>query len=269
MNAKAPVTHEVEFSSRVKLHWLRDALAIAPPPQLVSGLIPAGGLVLLYGESGTGKSTLAADIGLHVAAGKLWRNRAVQKGLVLHIAGEGLYGLQARLAAAVRAGVTEQDALYAVISCSVDLVQPGDLDELLEVIALAESECGAKAGLVIVDTLARCFGIDENDGAQMRLAIVTCEQFQVRTGAAVLLVHHCGKDVSKGARGHSSLRAAVDSELLVEGRCNPRTLTVTKQRDLPTAEPMAFDLDPSSTVRAALVRKRPRPASSDTVTCRH
>jgi hypothetical protein len=35
----------------------------------------------------------------------------------------------------------------------------------------------------------------------------------------------------------------VDTELLVEGRCNPRTLTVTKQRDLPTADPMVFDLE--------------------------
>ena len=30
---------------------------------------------------------------------------------------------------------------------------------------------------------------------------------------AVLLVHHTGKDAAKGARGHSSLRAAIDTEI--------------------------------------------------------
>ena len=78
----------------------------------------------------------------------------------------------------------------------------------------------------------------------MRLVVSACDRIKTATGATVLLVHHTGKDSTRGARGHSSLRGALDTELLVEGRENPRTLTVTKQRDLPTLEPIAFDLEP-------------------------
>ena len=102
---------------------------------------------------------------------------------------------------------------------------------------------GERVELVIIDTLARCAIIDENDGGQMRLLVGACDRIRAETGATVMLVHHSGKDTSRGARGHSSLRAAVDTELLVEGRENPRKFTVTKQRDLPTAEATEFDLD--------------------------
>lgn len=236
--------HDVEVASRVKLLWASETPEFEPRAQLVHGLIPAGGLLLMYGEPSSGKSTLAVDQACHIASGKHWRGRAVQKGLVLHLAGEGMYGLQARLAAAIRAGTLDPGAPYAIIESSLDLVHPGDLSELLETISAAEAECGEKLALLIVDTLARCFGIDENDGAQMRLAIAACDQIRAETDATLLLIHHCGKDTGKGARGHSSLKAAVDTELLVEGRSNPRTLSVTKQRDLPTAEPMLFDLEP-------------------------
>ena len=37
------------------------------------------------------------------------------------------------------------------------------------------------------------------------------------TGAAVLLVHHSGKDEAKGMRGHSALLGALDAELAIEG----------------------------------------------------
>ena len=64
------------------------------------------------------------------------------------------------------------------------------------------------------------------------------------TGAHVLLVHHCGKDEARGARGHSSLRAAVDTEIEIsrpEGE-TISTVRATKQRDLSPGEAMPFSL---------------------------
>jgi hypothetical protein len=57
-------------------------------------------------------------------------------------------------------------------------------------------------------------------------------------------VHHSGKDAGKGARGHSSLRAAIDTEISVEGQSGTRTASVTKQRDLPGDGRFAFELLP-------------------------
>jgi len=61
----------------------------------------------------------------------------------------------------------------------------------------------------------------------------------------VLMIHHAGKDSTRGARGHSSLRAAVDTEIEVSGQSNPTSGTASpKQRDLPSGDVLAFDIEP-------------------------
>jgi hypothetical protein len=100
--------------------------------------------------------------------------------------------------------------------------------------------------LVILDTLARAMGGgDENKGQDMGTAVASMDSVRLATGAHVLLVHHCGKNEALGARGHSSLRAAVDTEIEIsraDGE-NISTVRVTKQRDMPTGDPMPFSLE--------------------------
>jgi hypothetical protein len=62
----------------------------------------------------------------------------------------------------------------------------------------------------------------------------------------VLAVHHIGKELFRGPRGHSLLRAAVDTEIQVtrDAANGISTATVTKQRDGPTAGEVAFRLQP-------------------------
>jgi hypothetical protein len=47
----------------------------------------------------------------------------------------------------------------------------------------------------------------------------------------VILVHHAGKDSSKGARGWSGLRAAADAELEVARDGDDRAIRLTKAKD--------------------------------------
>jgi RecA-family ATPase len=98
---------------------------------------------------------------------------------------------------------------------------------------LAETQ-GVPYGLIVVDTLARAIGgADENAGPDMGALLRAVEALRDATGAHVMLVHHTGKDQSRGARGHSSLFGAIDTELTVsvDRETKRRTLTVTKQRD--------------------------------------
>ena len=62
----------------------------------------------------------------------------------------------------------------------------------------------------------------------------------------VLLVHHSGKDTSRGARGWSGLKGAVDVELSVEkdDESKLHTLTVAKQKDGEDGGEFAFRLLP-------------------------
>jgi hypothetical protein len=100
--------------------------------------------------------------------------------------------------------------------------------------------------LIIIDTLARAMaGGDENSGQDMGKAVGTIDAIRAITSAHVCIIHHCGKDAARGARGHSSLRAAMDTEIEVihpEGD-KYRTVTIVKQRDLPTIAPLCFSLE--------------------------
>lgn len=67
------------------------------------------------------------------------------------------------------------------------------------------------------------------------------------TEAHVMVIHHSGKDQARGARGHSLLRAATDTEIEVkriERDDGPvgGVLTVTKQRDMEGEFRRAFTL---------------------------
>ena len=66
---------------------------------------------------------------------------------------------------------------------------------------------------------------------------------QEMTGAHVLLVHHTGKDTERGARGHSSLRAAVDTEIEISRSGNESVVKTKKQRDLEGDGRPAFTLE--------------------------
>jgi hypothetical protein len=59
--------------------------------------------------------------------------------------------------------------------------------------------------------------------------------------ATMLVVHHSGKDAAKGARGHSLLRAATDTEIEIVDS----TIKVTKQRDMETIDDLKFRLEPA------------------------
>ena len=72
------------------------------------------------------------------------------------------------------------------------------------------------------------------------------DMLKAETGAHILIVHHLGKDHSRGARGHSLLHAAVDTEISISRDNNTgiSTAEVTKQRELPTGGKIAYRLCP-------------------------
>jgi hypothetical protein len=100
-------------------------------------------------------------------------------------------------------------------------------------------------GLIIVDTLARSMGAaDENASKDMAEFLQAIDLIRRRTGAHIMIIHHCGKDGARGARGHSSLRAAVDTEIKLSREDGQETIEArtTKQRDMPTGKVFTYRL---------------------------
>src|SRR5262249_55224898 len=87
-------------------------------------------------------------------------------------------------------------------------------------------------GLLVVDTLNRAAsGADENTSKDMGQIIDAAKSLQAKFGGLVLLVHHSGKDKSRGLRGHSSLNAALDASIEVLKLDNRREWRVDKAKD--------------------------------------
>jgi len=223
-----------------------DIEGIAEAMDFVEGLLTEGGASVVYGPSNCGKSFWILDLAAAVATGRDFRDELeAEQGAVVYVALEGSHGARNRIEALRREGRLPNDAPLFLCFAPVSLLEPTHAGKLAESIKAAANESSLPCRLVILDTLARAMaGGDENAGRDMTEAVASMDAIRAATGAHVVLIHHCGKDEARGARGHSSLRAAVDTEIEVtrpEGE-TISTVRVTKQRDLPPGEPMPFSL---------------------------
>jgi hypothetical protein len=198
---------------------------------------------MLIGASGSMKTFLAICIGAHVALGIDWCGKKVRPSAVLYVAAEGGLGIKERFDAykAFHNIETKEVPLF-VLPQAVDLcLGETDVEALIAEIKAIEQESKVDFALLIVDTLNAVMpGADENTPRDAGLLLSRCRRLREALDTHVMLVHHLGKDVKKGARGHSSLFAAADTEILVKkGEIGP-TAEVTKQRDGRTGDTYAF-----------------------------
>lgn len=223
-SAALPVTWAAEIGEDVQL-----------PAQLVEGLLTVGGMSSVPGHPNAGKSYFAGALSLAVASGLNFLGRRVQQAPVVYVAAEGAASMLARFQADARFHKRLPGHL-ALVGQSVTLLEPSaDVDALVATCREVQVRTGAPVGLVVIDTVARVMvGGDENTAVDMGRLIAAADRLRATTGAHVMLVHHMGKDASKGARGHSSLRAALDTEIevSVDDATRLHTAKVTKQRDL-------------------------------------
>ena len=226
--------------------------------QLVEGLIAVGDIAVLYGAAKTGKSFLAVDLAVALSNGEVWFDRSINTAKVLYWAGEDFKGLIARRAAGTRhkgaCGVFSigDDPLSLAPSKAADT-----LDALSNVLSyeLAPSSLEDPSNysklppVLIVDTWAMLTAsMDENSGRDMSAAMAALRELQVRVAnLTIIIIHHAGKDGSRGMRGHSGLLAAVDVAIEVDRSSKGLgRWTVRNARRNPTGATGQFRLKPVS-----------------------
>lgn len=214
-----------------------DALADIPAPEwLVADVLPTDALAMIYGPSGQRKTFFAVDLACSVATGLAWHGRTVKAGAVLYVAAEGVRGIGQRFTAWQLHHRPEDQPRLEVLAEPVNLAAAG-------VGGLFAEWChDREPALVVVDTLARCtVGAEENSAKDMGAIVEVLDRIRRATGACVAVVHHTGKDGSKGARGSTALRGAMDTELEVTSAGSTVTIRTTKSKD--AAEPLPIQLE--------------------------
>lgn len=227
-------------SQRFAVHPAHEFAVAAASSWIIKGVLPRADLAVLFGESGSGKSFIALDMAVDIALGEDWRGHRTHKGRVVYIAAEGAGGFRKRLQAiAYQRGIDLSRLDFGVISDAPNLMEKADALDVARAI-----HASGGADLVIVDTFAQVMpGANENAGEDVGRALTHCRGIHRATGAMVMLVHHSGKDASRGARGWSGLRAAADVEMEVVRAEDARSLTVTKQKDGEDGGEYAFRLE--------------------------
>ena len=219
------------------VHQFSSATAL---PWIIKGVLPQAGLAVVYGASGSGKSFAVLDMGMAIARGQAWRGKRVKQGRVAYIAAEGAEGFRKRLAAfAIHHSVDLTQVPMTVLNAAPNLMELKDAKDLAAgVIATGGAD------VIIVDTFAQTTpGANENAGEDVGKALGHCKRLHELTGALVVLIHHSGKDASKGARGWSGLRAAADAEIEVVRDGNARALRLSKNKDGEDGLQWGFALD--------------------------
>lgn len=219
--------------------------AARPADALIKGVLYRNTLTAVIGAAGSGKTFFVNDLAFHVAAGLDWRGHKVKHAGVLYIALEGAAGIANRIAALRRHHNAYGDGEapppeFNLSVATLDLLNDPDAPQRAIRTALALDN----VGLVVIDTLARVMpGGDENSSMDMSRIIQALDTIREATGACILIVHHTGKNAAMGARGHSSLRAALDTEMEVTKLDNgPRTAKITKQKDGMDGTEFSFNL---------------------------
>ena len=213
-------------------------IEIRPPDWLLRGMLERDSFALVFGDPGCGKSFLAIDWACRIATGTPWRGHAVQGGPVVYIAGEGQQGFGRRIRAwSEHNGVSLADSpLY--VAPAVAIPDAGQVAELMQAIGALDEP----PALIVLDTLARCFGGgDENSTQDMSKFVSACDTIRQRYHCTILVVHHTGHADKSRARGAIALKAAIDSEYRL-AKDGGLVLTATKMKDAETPAPVAMEL---------------------------
>jgi archaellum biogenesis ATPase FlaH len=225
-------------ATRYKMKSAEDVLRSKPINWRIKGVIPERGIAAIYGPSGSGKSFLVVDMAINIAKGTDWFGYRAKPCPVTYVCLEGEAGLSVRLAAFRTKGSIPKEIEF--IDQSVNLLETKDLRDLVQAIKANQMD----EGIVIIDTLNRAVpGMDENSSVDMGNAINACKLIQQGVGGLVLLVHHSGKDATKGMRGHSSLHAALDAAIEVKRSGDDREWSVAKAKDGADGKAHSFMLE--------------------------
>ena len=221
--------------------WASDAKLELDSRYLIKGLIDQGSFNLIYGPSGSGKSFFTADLAQHIATGQAWRGRKVNKSLVVYVASEAGASILKRFIAwrENRLGESVEQIPLAILTRGPSLILKQDVEKLKDQLNYLQDEAKLPLGLTVFDTLSRSMpGGEENEAKDMTEVINAADYLRDIFKAASGFVHHSGKEIERGARGHSSLFAAADLVI----RIDQKVATVDKVRDGVSGEGFPFSL---------------------------
>lgn len=225
--------------------WFRDIMPSLSDNFLIDQWLYRKAVGLLYAPRSSLKSFVALDQLLTLAAGmKSWYGFDTQPCGAFYLAAEGAEGMRERVHAfRLEHGLEDRNLPFVLLPSSLNLLDPHQTTLLIQVIRECQEQ--QPMGILAVDTVAKTMrGGDENSFPVISTYLESLERIRDECDITVMGIAHAGKDVSRGARGHSSLEADVDFVIRCERdeESGVVAVEVTKQKDAPDGAVLHFNL---------------------------
>jgi hypothetical protein len=220
---------------------------LEPPCWIVKDFLQEKSFTVIFGQPGTCKTFVALDIALALASGiGSWHGHRCKKAPVLYCLGEGFSGALPRITAWGRGRpVAILEGCWANGFARFMPFTPhlGDDLTVAEFVAYVRT-LDPKPEVVFIDTLSRAMaGCDESSAEDISAMIERVDAIRRELGIAVVLIHHEGKDGTKGARGSSALSGGADCMLHIAKADMRVTVTCVKAKDWEPPRPLLLGVD--------------------------
>ena len=210
----SPEISKMEKRRSYRIHELENLPKIN---WLIKDILIDGGIATIYGESGSTKSFLAIDLAMHLAIGSEWFGLEVNRGIpIIYTALEGFRGVVKR----IKGWCKKNDISPSNIFIDHDSLLLGEQGSVESFINYYKAN-NFHRGMIIIDTFnMACPNIEENSAKEMSGVITKAKLIAEKLNSTVLIIHHSGKDESRGMRGSSSLKASMDTIIYVKQDSN-------------------------------------------------
>lgn len=230
---------EIVSASGQSVHLLEDRLV-------------AGEITACYGAAKAGKTFLAVSLVLAAALDlEFWGKKFSNNGApVVYFAAERVEQAALRIRAAVtQLGLTEIPDNIVLIDGRSKYGLGSDSFETV----LRATMCAISPVLVIFDTYARMADNNEDSARDATDNVAALERIIMasRRSCAGVIVHHSGKEASRGMRGSSGFLAAVTTAWKVEKAGYTLTLSMEEANAFATCKPQHFLLQSATVTRSA------------------
>lgn len=222
-----PLEQDEVVRARFKFWSCSELQQRKPIEWRVKHVLPKTGLAAVYGASGSGKTFLVLDLLARISLGRDFFGHKAVPCPIVYACLEGLAGISNRVKAWEEKHQTTLPSDFRIMADQLSLA-----NQDAEQFALAVNTNGLGGGVIVIDTLNQSAPTaDENSSKDMGIIIQNAQTIQRLTKSLVILVHHTGKDKSRGLRGHSSLIAALDAAIEVKVGSLTREWALTKAKD--------------------------------------
>jgi len=223
-----------------------DSLELTEIKWVVDDYIEADSLAQVFGDPGGGKSFVAIDLACCVATGKPWHGHDVKQGSVFYIAGEGHNGLARRLKAwQIGNGTSLANIPLYKSHRAAQLYDATEAAVVAESIKQLSAEANCIPSMIVIDTLARNHGGDENSTQDMNAFIQHLDVYLRQPWkCCVMVVHHSGVADKDRSRGSTALKGALDAEYKCQLDSGTKTIAFEskKMKDAEMPSPKNFQI---------------------------